>query len=280
MHEILPSACEAVRVNGPRHTRRSTLAACVAQLAGVAAADVPLDWEDVRPWLAGRGLGLVPVADPGTFAWAGPWLATRAARSGGEPLGAVLFGVPSGPIFDPGATEGPALEGWVLAPLDAGTWTPPDAPADVGQGVVEAIVVSAGPGAPSVSVDAAVAVPGRGLEGDRYATGTGTFGSGRPGSALTVVAAEVLEALGRPLDHRRNLVVRGLDVNGLVGRDFRVGEVRCRGQRLAEPCARLDVLNGGGVLRALVHRAGLRADIVSGGTIRVGDAVTAAPPPG
>jgi len=119
-------------------------------------------------------------------------------------------------------------------------------------------------------------LPGRGLEGDRYAAGAGTFGSGRPGSALTLVDAAVLDALGRDLDHRRNVVVRGTDLNALVGREFTLGEVRCRGRRLCEPCAHLDRLNGGGILRPLVHRGGLRADIVVEGTIRVGDRLTPA----
>ncbi len=112
--------------------------------------------------------------------------------------------------------------------------------------------------------------PGRGLEDDRYFEGRGTFESGRPGSELTLIDAAVLDELG-PFDHRRNVVVRGTDLNALVGREFTVGEVRCRGERLAEPCAVLDRANGGGVLRPLVHRAGLRASLLRGGTIRVGD---------
>jgi MOSC domain-containing protein YiiM len=69
------------------------------------------------------------------------------------------------------------------------------------------------------------------------------------------------------------VVVRGVDLNALVGREFRLGDVSCMGRRLAEPCAHLDRLNDGGVLRPLVHRGGLRADILTEGTIRVGDAV-------
>ena len=102
------------------------------------------------------------------------------------------------------------------------------------------------------------------------ATARGTFASGRPGSALTLIEAGVLDELG-PIDHRRNVVVRGTDLNALVGRDFTLGELRCRGSRLCEPCLHLDKLNDGGVLRPLVHRGGLRADIVAGGTVRVGD---------
>ena len=128
--------------------------------------------------------------------------------------------------------------------------------------------------APVRTVSEARAVPGRGLAHDRYHAATGTFASGRPGSALTLVDAAVLDELG-PIDHRRNVVVRGIDVGALVGRDFVLGDVACRGRRLAEPRAHLDRLNGGGVLRPLVHRGGLRADILSAGTIRVGDPVHA-----
>ena len=117
---------------------------------------------------------------------------------------------------------------------------------------------------------------GQGLQGDRYAAGAGTFASGRPGSALTLVDAEVLDTFDRDLDHRRNVVVRGTDLNALVGREFTLGEARCRGRRLCEPCAHLDRLNAGGILRPLVHRGGLRADIIRDGTIRVGDRLTPA----
>ena len=70
---------------------------------------------------------------------------------------------------------------------------------------------------------------------------------------------------------RRNVVTRGASLNPLVGRRFRLGEVECIGRRLAEPCAHLEKLSGPGLLRPLVHRAGLRADIVAGGTISLGD---------
>jgi hypothetical protein len=259
------------------HTASSTLAACVAQIVGAAAADVPLDLDDLRLWLAERGLGLVPVATAATFSWAGPWIARRPGRDGGGPRAVVMFGVPSGPIWDPAGTTDEVLDGYVVAPLDVAAWPPP-AVAEVGVGVVEALTLAPAAEAPVTEVQEAVAVPGRGLEGDRYAAGAGTFASGRPGSALTLVDAAVLDSLGRDIDHRRNVVVRGTDLNALVGREFTLGQARCRGRRLCEPCAHLDRLNDGGVLRPLVHRAGLRADIVSGGTIRVGDRLTPGSP--
>jgi hypothetical protein len=259
--------------HAPVHTERSTLAACIAHVAGASAGDVPLDGDEQRAWLAERGLGLVPVADAAAFSWAGPWIARRPARDGSGPRAAVMFGVPSGAIWDPAQTADEILDGFVVAPLDPAAW-PPRAAADAGVGVVEALVIAPAAEAPVVPVDEAIALAGRGLQGDRYAAGAGTFASGRPGSALTLVDAAVLDSLGRDVDHRRNVVVRGTDLNALAGRDFFLGQARCRGRRLCEPCAHLDRLNGGGILRPLVHRGGLRADITADGTVRVGDRLT------
>lgn len=249
---------------------RSTTAACIAYLTEAPLAEVPAGDGERAAWLAGRGLGLVPVDRPGAFSWPGPWIALR----GPERHAVVMFGVPSGVVFDPaGAAEAPIVAGFLLAPHDVSLWGAPDSP-PAGQGIVEAIVLAPEREGPTRAVDAVEAIPGRGLAGDRYAAGSGTFGSGRPGSALTLIDAEVLDELG-PIDHRRNVVVRGLEVRALIGHEFTIGAVRCRGQRPAEPCAHLDRLNGGGVLRPLVHRAGLRADILGPGTIAIGDEVAA-----
>jgi MOSC domain-containing protein YiiM len=260
------------------HTERSTLAASVASIVGVPASDVPLDDDGLRAWLAGRGLGLVPVDAAPEFAWAGPWIAWRPRRDGGGRAAAVMFGVPSGVVFDPAGTTDEVLAGLVPAALDIALWSAGER-GDPGRGVVEAIVVAAEAGAAAVTVPEARVFAGRGLEGDRYAAAAGTFASGRPGSALTVIDAGVLDELaattGAPIDHRRNVVVRGVDVNALVGRTFRIGDVRCEGRRLCEPCAHLDRLNASDVLRALVHRGGLRADILADGVMHVGDVVQA-----
>lgn len=80
-----------------------------------------------------------------------------------------------------------------------------------------------------------------------------------------------------PAEARRNLVVRGVSLDGLIGKRFRVGEVECFGQRRCEPCAHLERLTRPGVLRGLVHRGGLRADVLSDGEIRVGDRIEALP---
>jgi hypothetical protein len=263
-----------VTLGASRHTLRSTLAACIGQVVAAPAFDVPLDEAERLAWLGERGLGLVPVADIAGFAWAGSWVALRPSLEDGTPRAVVMFGVPSGVIWDPAGTRDELLQGWVVAPLELAAW-PPVARAEIAAGVVEDIVLAPSRTAPVHRVAAALAAPGRGLEGDRYFTGDGTFASGRPGSALTLVAAEVLDELaaerGAPVDHRRNLVVRGTDLNALVGVDFTVGAVRCRGRRLCEPCAHLDRLNGGALLRPMVHRGGLRADILGAGEIRVGD---------
>ena len=74
---------------------------------------------------------------------------------------------------------------------------------------------------------------------------------------------------------RRNIVTRGISLNDLVGRSFRIGSVECVGRRLAEPCAHLEKLTRPGLLRPLVHRGGLRADIITGGVIRLGDEIEA-----
>jgi MOSC domain-containing protein YiiM len=118
------------------------------------------------------------------------------------------------------------------------------------------------------------------LEGDRHVLGTGTFPSGVPGSGLTLIEAEVCESFDTrlmPDEHRRNIVTRGIDLNGLLGRRFTIGQVACRGMRLCEPCRVVDGYAGRPILRALVHRGGLRADILQGGEIRVGDPVQAVP---
>ncbi|MEE9164022.1 MAG: MOSC domain-containing protein [Thermoplasmata archaeon] len=129
------------------------------------------------------------------------------------------------------------------------------------------------------SLTEAHAVAGRGLEGDRYFDETGTY-SRRPGPdrQLTLIEWEALEALGRDYDMdldpgnaRRNLVTRGVPLNHLVGRTFRAGEVLLRGLRLCEPCRHLAGLVQKDVVPGLIHRGGLRAEILTTGTIRVGD---------
>ncbi|HET6549053.1 MAG TPA: MOSC domain-containing protein [Solirubrobacter sp.] len=253
-----------------------SVAACLASIlevddVPVPAGDHPEPWTVWRTWLAERGLGLVPVLEPQHFSWPGPWIALL-----GDAAGAIAYGSPPGLAWAPlGEGEFEAVTaGYVVAPLDAGLWTPTrgGAPAERDVGRVEALAVAAAAGAPMTLVERAVARAGRGLEGDRYFDGRGTFSNPHSlGHDLTLIDADAVEGLLAPADARRNVVTRGIDLNALVGHRFTVGEVECIGRRLCEPCARLQRLTEPGVLRALVHIGGLRADVLRGGTIRVGD---------
>jgi MOSC domain-containing protein YiiM len=147
-------------------------------------------------------------------------------------------------------------------------------------GTVESIHIAAAATEAMSSVAAAEAVPGVGLEGDRYANRQGTFYKPEPDFELTLIEAEAIEALRRDYkvdmtagDARRNIVTRGVPLNHLVGREFQIGEVRIRGIRLCEPCEHLQRLTGRGVIKGLLHRGGLRAQILSRGTIHVADVI-------
>ena len=147
-------------------------------------------------------------------------------------------------------------------------------------GRVESIYIAAAAQAPTQGVEQAKAVPGRGLEGDRYFLKQGTFFKPEPSFELTLIEAEALEAAKRDYqlglaagDARRNIVTRDVALNHLVGKEFWVGEVRVRGIRLCEPCDHLQRLTGAPVIKSLRHRGGLRAQILSEGVIRVGDRV-------
>jgi hypothetical protein len=263
----------------PPLTRSVT--ACLAAILEVETSEVPAPdaghpepWTAWRVWLARRGLGLVPVHDPQAFAWPGPWLALL--RGG---LAAVAYGSPPGGLaWAPlGGSFAEVEGGYVVAPHDAALWAPPTHAGARRGGSVEAIALAPAAEAPMALVQRATARAGRGLEGDRYVNGRGTFSDPYSrGHDLTLIEAEVVEELGiGPEVARRNLVTRGIELNALVGRRFRVGAIECEGQRLCEPCAHLQRLTDPGLLRALVHRGGLRADILSDGEIRVGDAVEA-----
>ena len=240
--------------------------------------DVATGWGTSR-WLGRFGLGLARIAEPTSFSWPGPWI----ARTGGRFV--VMFGVPSGVVWDPAG--GPEIhptdleDGFLVAAADIALAMPPRLAAPTDAGIVEVLSVAPSAGKPARLLQEARALPGKGLEGDRHVTGRGTFPSGPPGSALTLIEAEVCESFDPPLEpgeHRRNVVTRGIDLHGLVGREFSIGEVRCRGMRLCEPCTVVQRYVGRPVLRSLVHRGGLRADILADGTIKVGDPVRTGPP--
>ncbi|HEY6290576.1 MAG TPA: MOSC domain-containing protein [Terriglobia bacterium] len=148
-------------------------------------------------------------------------------------------------------------------------------------GRVAGIFVGAEARAPLNSVQEVQAEAGRGLQGDRYWTGQGTFWKPKPDHEVTLIETESLEALEAeagvrldPRDARRNLATRGVRLNDLVGQRFRVGEAILIGIRLCEPCGHLERLTGQNLRPALEGRGGLRAGIVTGGLIRVGDAIS------
>lgn len=147
---------------------------------------------------------------------------------------------------------------------------------------VERIFIVQAAGGPQVERESVTVVAGSGIEGDRY------FGRhDEPGQNISLIEAEELEAFmrdhGRPNDasaSRRNLVTRGVRLNELVGREFSVGEVKLRGVELCEPCLGLGSalaspeLPAADVVKRLLHRAGLRADVLSGGVIVRGARLT------
>jgi len=260
----------------PATDLHSAVAACLGRIIGAEdvpapPADHPDPWTVWRVWLAERRLGLVPIESPHTFAWPGPWLAVlkgdRAAVAYGSPPGGLEWAPLGGEFEDVEA-------GYVVA---AHHLTERATQAGRDRGTVEALAVAPAAEAPMRTIGEARAHTGRGLEGDRYFDHEGTFSNPHSnGHDLTLIEAEVVDELGLPPDEaRRNVVTRGIDLNALVGKRFRVGGVECLGRRLCEPCAHLQRLTYPGILRDLVHRGGLRADVVGDGTIRIGDAVVA-----
>jgi MOSC domain-containing protein YiiM len=145
-------------------------------------------------------------------------------------------------------------------------------------GLIEGIHLHGERGEPMAVVSTAELVAGAGLIGDRMA------GLGIPGTHLTLIGAEGIEAMVaetgiplRPEQTRRNVLTRGIDVVELIGRRFRVGEAECYGVKECNPCNHLESLTAPGVRAGLGGRGGLRADVLVGGTIRVGDPVELLP---
>jgi MOSC domain-containing protein YiiM len=148
-------------------------------------------------------------------------------------------------------------------------------------GTVESIHIASAATGPTQALDQAVLIPGVGIEGDRYALKQGTFYKPEPDFELTLIEAEAIEALQReygvalaPGNARRNIVTREVPLNHLVGKEFTIGEVRVRGIRLCEPCDHLQTVAGKEqLIKGLRHRGGLRTQILTQGTIRVGDTI-------
>jgi len=149
------------------------------------------------------------------------------------------------------------------------------------QGKVVSLHIAAVAAAPMITVAQVKAAAGQGLEGDRYSNKLGTY-SNNPGSGrdVTLIESEAIDALLReykiafePSMARRNIVTRRIALNHLVEKQFKIGAVILRGTRLCEPCMHLERLSSAGAMRGLIHRGGLRAEIITGGTIRVGDEI-------
>ncbi len=148
-------------------------------------------------------------------------------------------------------------------------------------GKLTAIFIAEQSAGKMLSLATVEAVAGEGLAGDRYQVGEGTFA--KPGAVdrqLTLIEAEAIEGAAAEYEleltaaeTRRNLVTRGVALNHLVGREFRIGEVVIRGIRLCEPCGHLGKMTSEEVKKSLIHRGGLRAEIVTGGTLSVGQEV-------
>lgn len=275
-----------------------SFAACVASVSETEIAEVPQPPADLpgamahwRSWLAGRGAGLVAIAKPARFNWPGYWLAVLgeegSAGRAGHRTAELMFGTPSGVVLSPqdpallgiAASDLPVREGYVLCALDP-AFVPSQSPPPQLWGTVEAIALAEQATGPLRTVDYAQALTGRRLAGDRYAAKAGTFTPANDiarGYDLTLIEAEVLDDPRLPggghlgyAEARRNVITRGIDLNALVGRRFRVGDVECLGQRLCEPCSHLERLTTKGALRGLIQRGGIRADVVTDGEVTVG----------
>jgi MOSC domain-containing protein YiiM len=144
---------------------------------------------------------------------------------------------------------------------------------------VEHIHVAEAKGAPVRALASAEALAGVGLVGDRYARREGARSASDESQDVTLIEAEVVEALLRsgielaPGESRRNVTTRGVRLNDLVGKEFWIGDVLARGTELCEPCTTLVALTGKPLIKPLVHRGGLRADLLTSGRISVGDRI-------
>jgi MOSC domain-containing protein YiiM len=153
-------------------------------------------------------------------------------------------------------------------------------------GQVVGIYVAPSAGAPMEAQTAATVEAHRGIVGDRYAEGAGSWSANtRVARDVTLIEREAVDAVRaglaaggvdlREADTRRNLVTVGVPVHHLIGREFRIGDVRLRGVKLSEPCLHLERLLGvPGVREAFVHRGGIQAEVLTDGELHIGDLVT------
>lgn len=276
----------------------SSFMRCVAVALDVPVADVPQpdpvgsDWKgQLRQWLARRHLGLVQLAGATTFNWPGYWIAVAKLNDSHRDAAVLMFGSPSGVVLSPAdetlvgrpASDLAISEGYVVAAFEPVRRVVTQHPSVEGQ--VVGLFVAEKASSAMRAVKRVSALAGRGLEGDRYAAKAGTFtptSDTLKGYDLTLIESEALDSLTLPDgsqlgygEARRNVVTKGVELNALVGRKFVIGDVVCFGQRLCEPCSHLELLTKPGALRLLVHRGGLRADVLTDGLLDLGDVIRA-----
>ena len=137
-------------------------------------------------------------------------------------------------------------------------------------------------GAPMQNHQQIKATEGIGLEGDRYAANKGKWSEPEPQAKrqVTLIERENIDALlnehGIEVDPallRRNIVTQGVNLNDLVGITFQIGDVRLQGEELCEPCSYMESFSKQGVLKGLVNKGGLRAQILQGGKIHIDDSI-------
>lgn len=243
------------------------------------------DFAALKQELYGRNLGPLFSEPEDGFSWPGFFLARRRMSQSWT----VMFGTPPGVVFDPegGDLTFTSLSGdfdslCFVVPPDLGIHPGSAAPRSTASGTVREIFIAGRAEAEMERVSGVPAVAGRGLVGDRYEAGEGTFSKpGGRGYHLTLIESEAIERVNSGgiklsvAEARRNVVTEGVRLDDLIGRRFVIGDVECIGRRRCEPCSHLQRLTPPGTLRALAHRGGLRADILTGGEIKTGDEVKA-----
>jgi len=150
-------------------------------------------------------------------------------------------------------------------------------------GIVKSILLAKDAGGAIISVQSAELQAGKGIVGDRYYSSQGTFSEilqDLPEFELTLIEQEQIDYFNQltgfhysGIDFRRNIVTTGIRLNDLVDKEFSIGKVKLRGIRLCEPCAHLASISGPKVLQHMVHRAGLRTQILSGGDVHISDII-------
>jgi len=151
-------------------------------------------------------------------------------------------------------------------------------------GIIKDILLAEKTGKMLFSQHTAELHAGKGIVGDRYYLSQGTFSQTLkelPDFEVTLIEQEQIDKFNSTTgltysgaDFRRNLVTKNININELLGQEFFVGKVKLRGIRLCEPCAHLSTMIGEQVLEHMVHKAGLRAQIIIGGQVHISDLIT------